>query len=372
MADTGTVTVREIQNAASSGTSLRGRIPAIPASHLLGLQALFEYPRQWHLGDGGRLVFSPGTPVDDGAAFAIDADGVSLALRLDDSPDDTDPGMHWSDYQGRSRILAWSLAHEARLARLSEALGMALVPVLSTPADAAAGIEVANPPSAGTDSVWLAFRVDEPDLEGGIPPVPCRGTLRLPMSCLPALLTRAGDPYGEDPPIPLGRWPQLRTPVVLAFAGPTVPLAEWRGAAPGSVIVAGRVSAPPSVHATACGRSWPLAATAQGWRIDGEPESTPSLQENPMTSNDDDSRPEVEAASGHAGVEQLSVQLRFDLGQVELTVAELSALQPGYVFPLGGQLEGANVAIRANGRQVGRGEVVAVGDSLGVRLLAWS
>ena len=50
----------------------------------------------------------------------------------------------------------------------------------------------------------------------------------------------------------------------------------------------------------------------------------------------------------------------------------LAALQPGYVFPLAGPLEGANVTIRANGQAVGQGEVVAVGDTLGVRLLWWS
>ena len=37
-----------------------------------------------------------------------------------------------------------------------------------------------------------------------------------------------------------------------------------------------------------------------------------------------------------------------------------------------GPLEGANVTIRANGQAVGRGEVVAVGDTLGVRLLWWN
>ena len=92
-----------------------------------------------------------------------------------------------------------------------------------------------------------------------------------------------------------------------------------------------------------------------------------------MTSNDQPgAQPQVDAPGGGEGIEQLPVQLRFELGEVELSIAELSALQPGYVFPLASRLEGANVAIRANGRHVGRGEVVAVGDTLGVRLLAWS
>ena len=69
---------------------------------------------------------------------------------------------------------------------------------------------------------------------------------------------------------------------------------------------------------------------------------------------------------------RLPVDVTFELGRSELRIGELSALQPGYVFPLAGPIEGANVTIRANGQAVGQGEVVAVGDTLGVRLLWWS
>ena len=41
------------------------------------------------------------------------------------------------------------------------------------------------------------------------------------------------------------------------------------------------------------------------------------------------------------------------------------------MFPVPAQLEGANVTIRANGEAVGQGELVSVGDTLGVRLLGW-
>ena len=73
-----------------------------------------------------------------------------------------------------------------------------------------------------------------------------------------------------------------------------------------------------------------------------------------------------------AGARKLPVKIEFEIGRLEMSVGELSALQPGYVFALPAHLEGANVTIRANGRAAGRGEVVAVGDTLGVRLLSWS
>ena len=79
-----------------------------------------------------------------------------------------------------------------------------------------------------------------------------------------------------------------------------------------------------------------------------------------------------DASDPDALARRLPVDLAFELGRTELRVGELSQLQPGYVFPLAGALEGANVTIRANGQAVGQGELVAVGDSLGVRLLGWS
>jgi len=63
--------------------------------------------------------------------------------------------------------------------------------------------------------------------------------------------------------------------------------------------------------------------------------------------------------------------VQFELGRLEVALSDLAQLQPGYVFALPAHLEGANVAIRANGREVGRGELVAVGDTLGVRLRSW-
>jgi type III secretion protein Q len=51
-------------------------------------------------------------------------------------------------------------------------------------------------------------------------------------------------------------------------------------------------------------------------------------------------------------------------------VGDLAALKPGYVFELAARLEDAPVVIRANGVAVGRGELVAVGDTLGVQLLS--
>ena len=94
------------------------------------------------------------------------------------------------------------------------------------------------------------------------------------------------------------------------------------------------------------------------------------------TPNDDAQAPggdeaDAGADGGDAVARSLPVQLSFDIGRLEVSVGDMASLQPGYVFALPTQLQGSNVTIRANGRSAGRGEVVAVGDTLGVRLLAW-
>ena len=68
--------------------------------------------------------------------------------------------------------------------------------------------------------------------------------------------------------------------------------------------------------------------------------------------------------------DNIPVSLDFDLGNLAVPLGELATLKPGYVFELPGSLERLRVAIRANGTRIGHGELVAVGDVLGVQLLS--
>lgn len=391
---------RSLPDAAGAGngpvaaaTTLRGRIASVRPAHLLAVQALFEAPRRWYLADGGQLVLSHGAACEPGETFPIDADGARLALCFSDGgvPSRADEAMRWSDYSGRSRTLAWSLAHEAPLGRLSEALGMALVPVVTSDAEVAGAVAGTHDPSGGEqgvddrgtgdqgtydrgteDALWLGFVIQDPPLDGEAALTPCRGAVKLPLSRLPSLLARSGHPYGDDPPPSLGDWPQLPSRVVVGFDGPRISMAEWRTLQPGGVIVVGRAAAPPPIHAIASGRRWPVSPTTEGWRVAGAAETTTSPQESPMSESSEPNSHPAGEGSNEDGIRALPVQVRFDLGQLELSVGELAGLQPGYVFALPAHLQGANVTVRANGRDVGRGEIVAVGDTLGVRLLAWS
>ncbi|NZA26777.1 type III secretion system cytoplasmic ring protein SctQ [Luteimonas sp. SJ-92] len=344
---------------------LRGRIEALRPAQAEALRAFFSAPQNWYLQDGGLLHFMRGGAATEAATFEIEAEGSRLGLRLQVGEVLAADGLHWSDYTGRARVLAWSLAHERHLVRLSEVLGVALAPLAeSDPAD----------PDDG-DPLWLDFVVDDgADGDAARLPPATQGSLRLPAAWLERLLARAEPPVEGEPPPPLGRWRELPATVALRLALPPMGAEQWAALRPGDVIVAGRRTRPPQFQAHACGRLWPLAATAKGWRVEGPPQHHPRPQETAAMS---ETPAEAVAEAGRtdsdpdAGARRLPVQVAFEIGQLEMPVGELSALQPGYVFGLPAHLEGANVLIRANGEAVGQGEVVAVGDTLGVRLLNW-
>lgn len=362
--------VKKTKPKSADASPLRGRVPALSPAHADALRVFFAHPRHWQLRDGGVLRFDAGRGDGEshadarGNAFALDADGMRLALRFD-AGTESDPGdgLRWNDHVGRSRVLAWSLAHETRLMRLSDALGVSLLPLV----DDGDGDE---------SGVWLDFTIDDyADDESQTPVAQTRGALRVPADWLVPLAQRAEAPFAGDPAPPLGPWRALPATVSLVFTIPALAGRDWRNLRPGDAIVVGRSARPPSLQAQAAGRAWPLSSTSSGWRVEGAAQPLPPILPSPllektkMSDND-------ESATATAAVEDparsLPVRVEFEIGQVELSLGELADLQPGYVFALPANLEGANVVIRANGRASGRGEVVAVGDTLGVRLLSWT
>lgn len=81
------------------------------------------------------------------------------------------------------------------------------------------------------------------------------------------------------------------------------------------------------------------------------------------------------AAGGDRGVPHVSVRLesieapvRFDLGETLATIGTLQTMQAGYVFELPRRVQDG-VAISVNGALIGRGELVKVGERLGVRVV---
>lgn len=68
-----------------------------------------------------------------------------------------------------------------------------------------------------------------------------------------------------------------------------------------------------------------------------------------------------------ATIGEVPVHLVFELGRTEIALSELESLQAGYVFELGKPLS-QSVDILANGHRVGTGELVRLGETIGVRV----
>jgi flagellar motor switch protein FliN len=85
---------------------------------------------------------------------------------------------------------------------------------------------------------------------------------------------------------------------------------------------------------------------------------------------DEDMQKEENRHSHHAEalIGDIPVKLTFKVGETQMTFAELIDLQPGYIFEMDNDLE-KPVEIKANGKSVGKGELVKIGDRLGVRVL---
>jgi type III secretion protein Q len=72
-------------------------------------------------------------------------------------------------------------------------------------------------------------------------------------------------------------------------------------------------------------------------------------------------------SDGDGTLDDLEVTLVFEIGRRLIDVAELRSIAPGYVFPMIHDAS-APVDILANGRRIGRGEIVRIGETLGVRV----
>ena len=66
-------------------------------------------------------------------------------------------------------------------------------------------------------------------------------------------------------------------------------------------------------------------------------------------------------------LDDIPVKLLFELGRIELSLAEIRRLAPGAVIAMPRPLD-ESVDIVANGRRIGRGSLVQIGSNLGVRI----
>lgn len=81
--------------------------------------------------------------------------------------------------------------------------------------------------------------------------------------------------------------------------------------------------------------------------------------------------PAAAASTPQPDSDQLSalpVSVSFDVGRLDVPIGTLKQIGTGHVFTLERKLDQAPVSIKANGVELATGELVLVGDVLGVRV----
>jgi type III secretion protein Q len=165
-----------------------------------------------------------------------------------------------------------------------------------------------------------------------------------------------------DPPLP----EEDRVPVAVGVrvAAATFAIGDIARLSPGDVVIADQ-QAKTAVAVIAEHLVAPVELTTAGARIAAPPtRARGSAWEWSMENGGNSPQPDV---AQKTNFDDIPVKLLFELGRIELSLAEIRQLAPGAIVPISRPLEDS-VDILANGRRIGRGSLVQIGDSLGIRI----
>jgi type III secretion protein Q len=161
----------------------------------------------------------------------------------------------------------------------------------------------------------------------------------------------------------------LRIPLAFCIGDSSLSLREVRSIRPGDIVSVERWSSAGAglvVSARIGGSAGrQLLARAEGSRI------TVTQWKDPAMNRDDLATP---AAEGDAvalpldRLDALEVALRFEVGELTVSLGDLKNIRAGHVFDLTQPLNRCPVRILAHGNVLGKGFLVAVGERLGVRV----
>ena len=207
-----------------------------------------------------------------------------------------------------------------------------------------------------TDDMPFAFSVRTTGQADGVCLLQVDAELAIKIGRL--LDTASGTPAAHrlDLPLPLSLWwaaTSLTIGELRSLQSGDVVMADgWtRGAQAVLVVLAGRRAAlaePIGQSGRLVSAPMPISKTRWGWIMD-EPQSASGRPDD-------------------TGLEDLPVTVVFELARMTMPLHEVSRLAAGSIVPLP-ELSEPTVDLVANGKRIGRGEIVKVGDGMGVRIV---
>jgi len=213
--------------------------------------------------------------------------------------------------------------------------------------------------TAEPDETLLPLRLAVRGLPGG----PAAIELQLDRQTA-AVVAQALDEFAA----PNARTAQLPVPLRICCDRVDLTVAELRALRPGDIVLADSDPARPA---------GPIAVVGDRLQFRAEPVEHGFRLGARLTGIDANSvgdwfMPNPSDALQHAALEdaaldQLPIRLVFELGRLDVPLTEVRRLAPGYVLPLAKPSDSA-VDLIANGRRIGHGSLVKIGDSVGVRV----
>lgn len=174
------------------------------------------------------------------------------------------------------------------------------------------------------------------------------------------LLSNAWDAFPMQAPVDVE---DLPVPVQILAGAQTLTTAEISALKPGDTIIS-EGAAPGELYALCAGQ-------LQARCIQSEPGLLLTSGWSPATISQPDGNEifmERGTVMDEATIDSLSVRVIFELARTDMALRDVKALAEGSVVPVAALNEGA-VAIIANGSKIGRGDIVRLGEGLGVRIL---
>ncbi|WP_295806524.1 type III secretion system cytoplasmic ring protein SctQ [uncultured Nitratireductor sp.] len=143
-------------------------------------------------------------------------------------------------------------------------------------------------------------------------------------------------------------------------------LAELKDLRPGDVILPDEINSAEDVAVAIFANRFtaPVRGTGEGWLLMARP--------NPVAATkwewimDQSKRPDA-AALEDSELAELPLMVAFEIGRVGMSLKDISQLTPGAVVKVT-DVSDQTVDLLVNGKRIGRGEIVRVGEGLGVQV----
>jgi len=338
-----------VPESGNNNGSLASQMTKLSDLQVKNARSMFAQPLEFAVGNQSRVILNfeqdPLEPCQLVVELQANDETLELGVGLDLFA--TALGdQQWDDFDWRSRLLAWTSAHGRLLDALAALFG-ALVPVR---------LKKASTASPAANRIWLGLQIEHDGKKV------VHGALGMPGSYLSSLLLRRE----STPPRDLN---SLSLPLKVEIDGPTFDVSGLSGLAVGDILVLGSTEAA-FANVKIFPKSGRQSLASGQWSELGLKIAAPNDCKKP---SGETNMSEVETSSVAEGdlAAKLPLELTFELGQISVSLARLQRLQPGYVFEIPQPIEGAEIVIAVNGQSIGRGELVAAGETLGVRVLNW-